>query len=104
MDCNKKGDDEMSCWSKEQLEQMLEDVVNELDLSEYAINKHGPTGTPPSELVKLVLSEKDNEIRILKHNLSMGVLMHKNDITWLGLLGSFLLGVWISGMFFIFWP
>jgi hypothetical protein len=27
----------MSCWTKEELENMLEDVVNELDLSESAI-------------------------------------------------------------------
>ena len=56
----------MSCWSKEQLEQMLEDVVNELDLSDIAIEKHGPLGTKPAELVRLVLSQKDREIRILK--------------------------------------
>ena len=34
-------------------------MVNELDLSETAIEKHGPHGTPPCELVKLVLAEKD---------------------------------------------
>lgn len=44
----------------------LEDVVNELDLSESAIEKHGQEGTPPAELVKLVLAEKDNKIRMLK--------------------------------------
>jgi len=48
----------MSCWSKEELENMLEDVVNELDLSESAIAEHGPNGTAPAELVRLVLAEK----------------------------------------------
>lgn len=59
----------MSCYSKEQLENMLEDVINELDLSAEMIEKHGQLGTPPSELVKLVLLEKDLRIRIL----SMGI-------------------------------
>ena len=57
----------MSCWSKEQLENMLEDVVNELDLSEVAIEEHGPNGTPPAELVRIVLAEKDRKIRLLKN-------------------------------------
>lgn len=56
----------MSCWTKEQLEQMLEDVVNELDLSDQAIAEHGPMGTPPAELVRLVLDQKDKTIRMLK--------------------------------------
>ena len=56
----------MSCWTKEQLEQMLEDVVNELDLSDSANTEHGPLGTTPSELVRLVLDEKDRIISGLK--------------------------------------
>lgn len=44
----------MSCWNKGE----LEDVVNELDLSELAIKDHGQMGTPPAELVRLVLAEK----------------------------------------------
>ena len=56
----------MSCWNKEQLEQMLEDVVNELDLSDQAIADHGPLGTPPAELVRIVLSQKDATIRNLR--------------------------------------
>jgi len=56
----------MSCWSKEELENMLEDVINELDLSESAIEKHGPLGTPPAALVRLVLDEKDLKIKALK--------------------------------------
>lgn len=56
----------MSCWTKEQLENMLEDVVNELDLSESMIEKHGQEGTPPATLVRLVLEQKDKEIRMLK--------------------------------------
>lgn len=57
----------MSCWTKEQLENMLEDVVNVLDLSEGMIEKHGPLGTAPSELVRLVLEQKDLEIHMLKN-------------------------------------
>jgi len=49
----------MSKWTKTALENMLEDVVNELNLSEAAIKKYGPIGTAPSELVRLVLQEKD---------------------------------------------
>lgn len=45
---------------------MLEDVVNELDLSGKMIEKHGPLGTSPSELVRLVLEEKDLKIRMLE--------------------------------------
>ena len=56
----------MSCWKKEQLEQMLEDVVNELDLSDAAVAEHGPLGTPPAQLVRLVLDEKDRTIRNLR--------------------------------------
>ena len=56
----------MSCWNKEQLENMLEDVVNELDLSEAMIEKHGQEGTAPATLVRLVLEEKDRQIRMLK--------------------------------------
>ena len=57
----------MTCWSKEQLENMLEDVVNELDLSNDMIEKHGPLGTPPAELVRLVLGRKDLQIRMLQN-------------------------------------
>jgi len=56
----------MSCWNKEELENMLEDVVNELDLSESVIEEHGPNGTAPAELVRLVLAEKDLRIKALK--------------------------------------
>jgi hypothetical protein len=56
----------MSRYTNEQLENMLEDVVNELDLSEAMIEKHGPLGTPPAELVRLVLQQKDLQIRMLK--------------------------------------
>ena len=56
----------MSCWTKPELENMLEDVVNELDLSDGMIEEHGPLGTAPAELVRLVLERKDLEIRALK--------------------------------------
>lgn len=56
----------MSCWTKEQLENMLEDVVNELDLSDGMIEEHGPRGTAPAELVRLVLERKDRQIAMLK--------------------------------------
>lgn len=56
----------MSKWTKEELENMLEDVVNELDLSDSMIEKHGPHGTAPAELVRLVLAQKNLEIRALE--------------------------------------
>ena len=56
----------MSAHTKEQLENMLEDVVNELDLSDSMIHTHGQIGTPPAELVRLVLAEKDAIIRNLR--------------------------------------
>lgn len=59
----------MSCWSKPELENMLEDVVNELNLSDVAVDKHGPLGTAPAELVRLVLNEKDMQIEALKAGL-----------------------------------
>ncbi len=59
----------MSCWTKEELEQMLEDVVNELDLSDTAIANHGQLGTPPAQLVKLVLNQKNKAIRNLRAGL-----------------------------------
>ena len=48
------------------LTNMLEDVVNELDLSESMIEKHGQHGTEPAVLVRLILERKDLEIRMLK--------------------------------------
>ena len=45
---------------------MLEDVVNELNLSEAMIEKHGKEGTAPATLVRFVLEEKDRQIRMLK--------------------------------------
>lgn len=59
----------MSCWSKPELESMLEDVVNVLDLSDGMIETHGPLGTPPAELVRLVLERKDLEIAMLKRGM-----------------------------------
>ena len=56
----------MSCWTKEELENMLEDVVNELELSDGMIEKHGPLGTAPAELVRLVLEHKDMQINMLR--------------------------------------
>jgi hypothetical protein len=56
----------MSTWSKEELENMLSSVVDELNLSDEALEKHGSLGTSPAELVKLVLEEKDRVITLLK--------------------------------------
>lgn len=53
-------------YTNEDLRNMLEDVVNELDLSESMIEKHGPLVTPPATLVRLVLEEKDKQIRLLR--------------------------------------
>jgi hypothetical protein len=52
--------------TKEDLHNMLEDVVNELCLSESMIEKHGQCGTAPAELVRLVLECKDLEIIALE--------------------------------------
>ena len=59
----------MSAWTKQQLESMLEDVVTVLDLSDDMLEKHGPAATEPAELVRLVLEQKDREIRNLKAGL-----------------------------------
>jgi hypothetical protein len=73
----------VSCWNKEQLEDMLEDVVNVLDLSDGMIEQHGPLGTPPAELARLVLARKDREIAMLK----AGIVECRPNIT-LGLKRS----------------
>ena len=56
----------MSAHTKEQLEEMLFDVVNELDLSDCMIEEHGPLGTAPAKLVRLVLEQKDKTISMLR--------------------------------------
>ena len=65
----------MSCYNKEELENMLEDVINVLDLSETAIEKHGPLGTPPADLVREVLEQKDFIIERLRS----GIKMHRPE-------------------------
>lgn len=60
----------MSIWNKEELESMLEDVVTVLDLSDIAIEEHGPLGTSPAELVRLVMDEKDKRINYLERGLT----------------------------------
>jgi hypothetical protein len=55
----------MTCKCDE-YKNMLEDVVNELELSGSAIEKYTPLGTPPAELVRLVLDEKDRVISALE--------------------------------------
>ena len=57
----------------EEYKSMLEDVVTVLDLSDSMIAEHGPLGTPPAELVRLVLERKDREIAMLKVG---GVIIH----------------------------
>jgi len=61
----------MSCWNKEELENMLEDVVNELNLSEAMVEKHGSAGAVPAELVRIVLELKDLQIKALKQGLKL---------------------------------
>ena len=56
-------------WTKAEMKGMLEDVVSVLDLSDYMLEKHGPIGTSPAELVRLVLEQKDREIKMLQANL-----------------------------------
>ena len=66
----------MSCWTRQELEHMLEDVVNELDLSDGMIEKHGPLGTAPAELVRIVLDRKDLIIKALKQGM---VVIEENE-------------------------
>jgi hypothetical protein len=56
----------MKNLTKEELRSMLYDVVSVLDLSDGMIEIHGPLGTEPAELVRLVLERKDKEISMLK--------------------------------------
>jgi hypothetical protein len=56
---------QMSAWTKPELENMLEDVVNELDLSDGMIEHHGPLGTAPAKLVRQVMARKDRQIAML---------------------------------------
>lgn len=60
----------MSCWNKTELENMLEDVVNELNLSEEVIKEHGQHGTSPAELVRMVIEGKDMQIRFLRNGIA----------------------------------
>jgi hypothetical protein len=53
-------------YTNEQLRDLLFDVVNELDLSDAMIEEHGPLGTEPAKLVRLVLDQKDKQISMLK--------------------------------------
>lgn len=53
-------------WKNEELRQMLYDVVSVLDLSDCMIEEHGPLGTAPAELVRLVLEQKDRQIAMLQ--------------------------------------
>lgn len=50
----------------QELHSMLQDVVSVLDLSELALEKHGPHGSAPVEMVREVLARKDKEIALLK--------------------------------------
>jgi hypothetical protein len=56
-------------WTKAEMRSMLEDVVTVLNLSEDMLEKHGPIGTQPYELVRLVLEQKDREIAMLRANM-----------------------------------
>jgi len=56
----------MTCHTKEELEDMLRDVVDALDLSDVMLDEHGPLGTEPAALVKIVLDRKDMEIAMLR--------------------------------------
>lgn len=90
----------MSCWTKPELENMLEDVVNELTLSGEMIEKHGQMGTAPAELVRLVLEEKDRQISMLKRGFKQIELKSENeqlpihsvvcnyDLAWVGKCGK----------------
>ena len=69
----------MSCWTKPELENMLEDVVNELTLSAEMVEKHGQEGTAPAELVRLVLEEKNRQISMLKRGFKQIELKYESQ-------------------------
>ena len=52
----------------ERMRNLLEDVVNALNLSDVAIETHGPLATEPAKLVDLVLRQKDMEIACLRNS------------------------------------
>ena len=56
----------MSKWTKEELEEMMFEIVDELDLSEEMLEKHGPMGTPVPQLVREILAHKDGIITKLR--------------------------------------
>lgn len=62
-----------------ELRDILFSIVDELELSETAIDFHGPRGTCPSILVREVLEEKDKIIRMLK--LGMNSIEQKSNVT-----------------------
>lgn len=53
-------------YTYDDLVNLLEDVVNELDLSDACLEIHGPMATLPSELVRFVLKQKDDTIAMLR--------------------------------------
>ena len=72
----------MSCYSEHELEQMLEDVVNVLDLSSGVIEEHGPLGTAPADLVRLVMNQKDLTIHCLRAGMvdcTLATMPHNNQ-------------------------
>jgi hypothetical protein len=62
---------------------LLEDVINELDLSCVTSDKHGELGTPPSELVRLVVEEKDRKIAMLKVRMKDLNTIKEKTCAWL---------------------
>lgn len=62
-------------YTNQELEDMLTAVVDELELSDYMLEKHGPLGTPVHILVREVLDQKDQEIHALKHGMKV---IHKD--------------------------
>lgn len=56
----------MSRYTNEELENMLTDVVDQLELSDYMLEKHGPLGSTVATMVREVLDQKDLEIAALK--------------------------------------
>lgn len=61
----------MSRYTNQELEDMLTAVVDELNLSDAMIEKHGPLGTPVHVMVREVLDQKDLEITALKSGMKV---------------------------------
>lgn len=77
------GVEKSGVYTAAQLRGMLEDVVNELELSDKMIEKHGPLGTPPAQMVREVLEQKNLQITMLQRgfvDVGAGERVRRDDV------------------------